>query len=65
MRKYILLATIALFVGCSEKPCPCSCPNCGVECRNRCEEERCIIGEKCCDRCDCPEKKPIKLPEEK
>jgi len=65
MRNYwFMLATFAL-LGCSERPCPCACPNCGVECRNRCEAERCIIGERCCDKCDCPEKKPIKLPEAK
>lgn len=60
MRK--LLFALALVAGCSDSPCPCACMNCGMECRNRCEEERCIMGEKCCEKCICPGKKPIKLP---
>lgn len=61
MQKWILFVVLAtLIVGCYEKPCPCKCGKCGTECRNRCEKDRCIIGEACCEECDCPSKKPIK-----
>lgn len=60
MRKYIFIILCLTLSGCAEKPCPCSCENCGIECRNRCEDERCIIGESCCEKCDCWKKPPIK-----
>lgn len=61
MWKYAIFIAAALVVGCSEPKCTCDCPSCGVECRNRCESDRCIIGEACCEECLCPQRKPIKL----
>lgn len=59
MQKFF--AILILAAGCSEVPCPCANPKCGIECRNRCEKDRCIIGEKCCEKCVCPKKPPVKI----
>lgn len=58
----ILLVALVIFVGCSrELPCRCGCHNCGIECRNRCEETRCLLGDPCCDKCECNKKRPLKI----
>ena len=54
------LLFLLIFTGCSSV-CDCSCINCGVECRNKCEENRCFPGNKCCEKCDFHKKPPIKM----
>lgn len=58
--KKIALCVLIVFCGCVTK-CPCSCKNCGIECRNRCEENRCNLGTPCCDGCKCSKLPPIKI----
>lgn len=53
------LCFILLICGCQK--CNCNCGNCGIECRNRCEENRCVIGNPCCKDCTCSKLPPIKV----
>lgn len=61
MWKTLFIVAAISVAGCSQEwKCPCPCPDCGISCRNRCEEDRCIIGEACCEECLCPMQKPVK-----
>lgn len=55
-----MLLTIIFFLGC-DYPCTCNCENCGVNCRNVCNENNCTIGQPCCDKCKCYKKPSIKI----
>lgn len=48
----ILLILIVLFVGC-DHACKCGCSKCGPDCKDRCDDTRCVIGDRCCDKCTC------------
>lgn len=58
--KFLILILIFI-TGCSAGNCPCSCGKCGVDCRNKCDGDRCYPGVKCCDDCNCHKKPSLKI----
>ena len=55
MIRILILVVISAWIGggCSQKVCDCNCGNCGVKCFNICENNQCVPGVKCCDKCVC------------
>lgn len=53
MKKILLLFIIVLITGCKPQGCGCGCYDCGIKCVGYCENNRCYLGEKCCENCKC------------
>ena len=48
----LLFLLLVFLFGCKVE-CKCNCLDCGIKCKNKCEGNRCIPGDPCCDKCIC------------
>ena len=49
----ILIIGLCTMAGCNKQKCTCECVKCGLDCYNKCEDNRCYPGIQCCDKCIC------------
>jgi len=57
---FIILLCLIFISGCKSIQCDCGNKNCGIECRNKCEDNRCYPGTPCCDKCICSKLESLK-----
>jgi len=53
MIKFIALFLVLFIASCNTIVCTCGNVNCGPDCRNKCEGDKCYPGVPCCDKCIC------------